>query len=91
MQIVSERTVVPRPLQRPSDVERRPIDFGIEPSPTPPPKPEATIVKSAISRDPDPIPESSESEPIKTEPTKEILPPNVVAPEADDVWGEGIL
>ena len=90
MQIVKERTVVPRPIQRPSDVERRPIDFGIEPSPPAPQKPEATIVKSAISRDPDPIPESSDIEP--TIPIKEVLPPNVVAPEADDDgWGEGIL
>ena len=38
MQIVSERTNIPRPIQRPSDVERHPIDFGIEPPPPAPPK-----------------------------------------------------
>src|SRR5665213_3429047 len=53
MKIVVERNMAPRPLQRPSDLERRPIDFGIEPTPPQPTKPEATIIKSAISRDPE--------------------------------------
>ena len=89
MQIVSERTMAPRPLQRPSDVERHPIDFGIEPSPPPPQKPEATIIKSAISREPDPAPESTEPKSTEIEP-----PPKSVADSdnrLDDEWGEGIL
>ena len=51
MQIAAERAMVPRPLQRPSDVERRPIDFGIEPNAPAPARPEATIIKSAISQE----------------------------------------
>lgn len=51
MQIVVERTNAPRPFQEVSDVERHPIDFGIEPKPPAPKKPEATIIKSAISAD----------------------------------------
>jgi hypothetical protein len=81
MQIVSERLMAPRPLQRPSDVERRPIDFGIEPPPPQPAKPEATIIKPAVSRDPEPTPQSPEAE-LAPEPSKESV---------DDEWGEGIL
>ena len=84
MQIVSERVMAPRPLQRPSDVERRPIDFGIEPSPTAAPKPEATIIKSAISREPEPTPELTEIE-------SATPPPAVIKDPPDDDWGDGIL
>lgn len=86
MQIVSEQILVPRPLQRPSDVERRPIDFGIEPAPpSTAPKPEATIIKPAISIDPEPIQES-----IEMEIEREIASPAVEPVEEDD-WGDGIL
>ena len=78
MQIVSERIVVPRPLQRPSDIEMRPSDFGIESPPPAPPKPAATIVKSALSPDPvfegDPgknLPDDKASSPKKELPPEE--------------------
>jgi hypothetical protein len=87
MQIVRERTMSPRPLQRPSDVERHPIDFGIEPSPPQATKPEATIIKPAISRDPEP--EIATSEPAPELATKPV-PAQETEGETDD-WGEGIL
>lgn len=102
MQIVVERITAPRPLQRPSDVERHPIDFGIEPAPPAPAKPEATIVKSAISKDPDPIPESIENvRDVQPSTPKDVVhtqtstpkvedPGKAEAPVEDD-WGEGIL
>ncbi len=104
MHIVAERIVVPRPIQRPSDVERRPIDFGIEPAPAAPPKPEATIVRSALSqedRERGLTVEILEVEVItEIQLTTEVLPPAdapppppVETPETtdDDEWGEGIL
>jgi hypothetical protein len=85
MQIVAERVMIPRPLQRPSDVERHPIDFGIEPSPPAPARPEATIVKSAISVEVDVV----EITPAP-EPQRQIEPPaEIDSPEEE--WGEGIL
>ena len=86
MQIVAERTIVPRPVQRPSDLERRPIDFGIEPPPPTPPKPEATIVKSAIDHNFDSVLESTENE------SKPMSPEKTVDQSGDEEnWGEGIL
>jgi hypothetical protein len=81
MRIVSERTMVPRPLQRPSDVERRPIDFGIEPPPPQPAREEATIIKPAITRDPEP----------NNQPNDPPVPPTELLNDAEDDWGEGIL
>ena len=86
MQIVVERTSAPRPLQRPSDVERRPIDFGIEPTPPAPARPESTIIKPAISRDPDPIPDTTE---IDSEIETSVENDDHSKDEED--WGEGIL
>jgi len=105
MRIVHERIMVPRPIQRPSDVERRPIDFGIEAPPPAPPKPDATIIKPAISRDADAVIETT----IETVTVKETIlltsvdadvpiepatPPRAEAddsaPPKDD-WGDGIL
>lgn len=101
MQIVAERLIVPRPLQRPSDVERRPIDFGIEPPPPAPQKPEATIIKSAVSRDLDPIAasvdESTNTVPvanIAAVPESPVVPNNQKSENQESVeeeWGEGIL
>jgi hypothetical protein len=51
MQIVSERNAVPRPVQNPSDLERRPIEFGIEALPPAPQKPDGTILKATIQED----------------------------------------
>jgi hypothetical protein len=90
MQIVAERTMVPRPIQRPSDVERRPIDFGIEPTPPAPPKPEATIVKSAISKDPVLVIEQTPAPDIDP-PATDDSPTNVDATATEDEWGDGIL
>ena len=84
MQIVSERVMAPRPLQRPSDIERRPIDFGIEPNPPQPQKPEATIIKSAISREPDPAVEPPEVN------SSTVIPMESNDSAVDD-WGDGIL
>ena len=84
MQIVAERTNAPRPLQRPSDIERRPIDFGIEPPAPPAARPEATIIKPAISKDPEP-----ESPPIPS--TPEPTPPETHGEQMEEEWGEGIL
>lgn len=88
MQIVTERTSAPRPIQRPSDVERHPIDFGIEPTPPAPPKPEATIVKPAISPEPEP-----ETDVPQSQPTMEATDVGESAEEQpkDDDWGEGIF
>lgn len=86
MQIVAERTMEPRPLQRPSDIERRPIDFGIEPPPKAPERPEATIIKPAISKDVDLPPANPVEEPRKPEPTQEPK-----QKENEEEWGEGIL
>ena len=92
MQIVTERTNAPRPIQRPSDVERHPIDFGIEPNPVAPQKPEATIIKSAISREDVPTPNVVEDTPISQVATGEPVAPAQVEPqEPEDDWGEGIL
>ena len=86
MQIVAERTMVPRPLQRPSDIERHPIDFGIEPPPPALAKPEATIVKSAVDREPELPPSKVELEP-PNEPSQEVNNDE----DHNDDWGEGIL
>lgn len=88
MQIVSEHILVPRPLQRPSDVERSPLDFGIEPAPAAAPaRPEATIIKPAISADPEIIRESIEIEvSIET-----VTPEPDPVEEEEEEWGEGIL
>lgn len=74
MQIVSERTMEPRPSQRPSDIERRPIDFGIEAPPPAPAKPEATIIKGAISPEFESVQESSAGEPEATTSVAEAKP-----------------
>lgn len=90
MQIVAERISIPRPIQRPSDVERRPIDFGIEPAPPAPPKPESTIIKPAISIEPDPEPgikQVTATETSAPEPPKAPTEPETT----DDGWGDGIL
>jgi hypothetical protein len=86
MQIVGERTSAPRPIQRPSDVERHPIDFGIEPTPAAPAKPEATIVKPAVSHEPEPEREVSE-----ISPTGEIEERAEEPQKPEDDWGEGIF
>ncbi|HEY0983711.1 MULTISPECIES: hypothetical protein [unclassified Schlesneria] len=92
MQIVSERIQTPRPLQRPSDVERRPIDFGIEPTPPQPTRPAATIIKPAIARDQEP-----EIKAAGAKPESELVAPPAPVPEeipvepAEEEWGEGIL
>ena len=96
MQIVAERPMVPRPLQRPSDVERHPIDFGIEPNAPAPARPEATIIKSAISQETELIEETTE---IESTPTPMISNSNSVTTneepvkedEKEEEWGEGIL
>ena len=86
MHIVAERIMNPRPLQRPSDVERHPIDFGIEPNAPLPAKPAATIIKPAISQDPDPIPA-----PTLTD-VEPVSPPEMKKEDpVEDEWGEGIL
>ena len=101
MRIVAERLMEPRPLQRPSDVEQRPIDFGIEAPPPQPARPEATIIKPAVSREPEPTglgdlqADKSESmigpavEPVKIA-IERIEPVAPVAPDQEE-WGEGIL
>lgn len=92
MTLVAERTAVPRPFQRPSDIELRPIDFGIEAPPPPPPKPAATIIKSAISIDIDEIAEQTQSSVESPEPDPDPAPPQQDSPNAPaDDWGEGIL
>jgi len=95
MEIVAERTMEPRPVQRPSDVERRPIDFGIEPTPPAPAKPEATIIKPAVSRDTEPVVETTavvESTTIEVTPNPEpVKPPSATTESVDEDWGEGIL
>ena len=92
MQIVTERTNAPRPIQRPSDVERHPIDFGIEPNPVAPQKPEATIIKSAISRDDVPAASHPEVESMsQTVPDEPVVPDKIEPQEPEDDWGEGIL
>lgn len=85
MQIVAEYILAPRPLQRPSDLERSPTDFGIEPAPAAPAKAEPTIIKPAISNEPEIIRESIEFniEIETTAPTED--------PAEEDDWGEGIL
>ena len=96
MQISAERTMVPRPLQRPSDVERHPIDFGIEPNAPAPARPEATIIKSAISQETELIVERIEIESTSSEINSD---PNPVESrheiakeeEPEEEWGEGIL
>ena len=92
MQISAERTMVPRPLQRPSDVERHPIDFGIEPNAPAPARPEATIIKSAISQETELIVEITEfeSSPTPIESTPNPLNESAKAEEEEE-WGEGIL
>lgn len=92
MHIVAERIMNPRPLQRPSDVERHPIDFGIEPNAPLPVKPAATIIKPAISPDLDPVPPPENPE-IKSQPEiKSVTPPEIKQDDSDeDDWGEGIL
>lgn len=98
MTIVREKINAPRPIQRPSDVERRPIDFGIEPAPPAPPKPEATIIKPAVSIEVEETvivetvtvktvdvvdpPATSEEGPTSQEPPKQ---------DQEEEWGEGIL
>ncbi len=86
MQIVVERNMVPRPIQRPSDIERRPIDFGIESPPPAAAKAEATIVKPAISDDFETVVEQSHPEPKIGD-----TPPTSDLPIAEDDWGDGIL
>lgn len=86
MRLVEERTVVPRPVQRPSDVERRPIDFGIETPPAPAPKIEATIIKPAIDPDFQSVPESVESVENTT-----VSEPDLTVAADEEEWGEGIL
>jgi hypothetical protein len=95
MRIVAERLMEPRPLQRPSDVEQRPIDFGIEAPPPQPAKTEATIIKPAISREPEPTvigdQPADKSESLNrpaVEPVKIEIEP--VALDQEE-WGEGIL
>ncbi len=96
MQIAAERAMVPRPLQRPSDVERRPIDFGIEPNAPAPARPEATIIKSAISQETELVVEQVEIESLP-DPAKSTPNPVVTgdepakAEEKEEEWGEGIL
>ena len=96
MQISAERTMVPRPLQRPSDVERHPIDFGIEPNAPAPARPEATIIKSAISQETELVIEMTEIESLPA-PMKSTSTPAVTsdeptkAEEKEEEWGEGIL
>ena len=88
--------MVPRPLQRPSDVERHPIDFGIEPNAPAPARPEATIIKSAISQETELIVERIEIESTSSEINSD---PNPVESrheiakeeEPEEEWGEGIL
>jgi hypothetical protein len=98
MQISSERTMVPRPLQRPSEVERCPIDFGIEPNAPAPARPEATIVKSAISQETDMVVQTTELEPSSNSmPRPTTITPDPVVTRIQPVeaeeeeWGEGIL
>ena len=96
MQISAERTMVPRPIQRPSDVERHPIDFGIEPNAPAPARPEATIIKSAISQETELIVETTEFSSSPT-PTESISTPAATShlpakdEEKEEEWGEGIL
>ncbi|WP_010583484.1 hypothetical protein [Schlesneria paludicola] len=95
MQIVAERVMAPRPLQRPSDVERRPIDFGIEAPPPAPVKPEATIIKSAVDRETIQALEVTVIE-SKTQTTiVESISEVTIEPKRDvtteDDWGDGIL
>ena len=98
MKIVREKTNAPRPIQRPSDVERRPSDFGIEAAPPPPPKPAATIIKPAVSLEVEELlvveteeacetPTPSADEPASPEPVS----PEPTNPNPDEEWGEGIL
>ena len=95
MQIVVERTNAPRPFQEVSDVERHPIDFGIEPKPPAPKKPEATIIKSAISPDTETavdsatLTEAESSKPKEVAPSETMVEETIIEPEDD--WGEGIL
>jgi len=90
MHIVAERIMNPRPLQRPSDVERHPIDFGIEPNAPLPAKPAATIIKPAISQDPEPIPGTIPA--AKLQDVEPVSPPMMKKEDpVEDEWGEGIL
>ena len=103
MKIVAERVMSPRPLQRPSDVERRPIDFGIEPPPPAPVKAEATIIKSAVERDVVVAVEETvivttlvdtTPAPSTSNPSKAAIEPAGKADQetpVDDDWGDGIL
>ena len=97
--------MAPRPIQRPSDVERHPIDFGIEAPPPGPVRPEATIIKSAISRDPEPalesLPNPSQTEtqadvqltgaPQPNSVEKSVNLTNEQITNIEEDWGEGIL
>ena len=76
--------MIPRPLQRPSDIERRPIDFGIEPAPVKPAKPEATIIKGAISLDSDQVLQDPSTESAATTPAE-------IQDDPADDWGDGIF
>ena len=95
MQIVAERAMVPRPLQRPSDVERRPSDFGIEAPPPLPARPEATIIKPAVSREPDSAVEISHVPDSALPPSETTESPsgrwNQTPDPVEDEWGEGIF
>lgn len=88
MQLVLDLTNVPRPIQRPSDVERHPIDFGIEPPPPAASKPEATIIKSAISLEIETI---IEELPMPAQPPAPDPANERSTDDASDDWGEGIL
>lgn len=87
MTIVREKINAPRPIQRPSDIERRPIDFGIEPPPPQITKPEATIIKPAVEADVVQVVETIEV--VETNAPSE--PPEVTPSEPEEEWGEGIL
>lgn len=95
MQIVAERNMTPRPLQRPSDVERRPSDFGIEAPPPAPVKPEATIIKSAVDRETVQAVEiavnESKTETTVVESITEVTIESKPEEASEDDWGEGIL
>lgn len=80
MQIVQERTIVPRPIQRPTDIEKRPSDYGIEAPPPPAPKPESTIIKPAVSLEP----ETAQDPAIKSTNGNQQTPEPESAPEKDD-------
>ena len=96
MHIVSEIRMIPRPVQRPSDIERRPVDFGIEPPAPAPPKVEATIIKSAISYDFDSQTDSPDQKSVPQNngpeiPETKVTRKNDDVTDVDDDWGEGIF